>query len=78
MARGHPQRSVADQLIPHNVREANDARRRARRDRGVDSYEETVGNGNEEKFCTLYLTYEDDHDRRRLPITATTTTADHG
>jgi hypothetical protein len=29
---------------------------------GVNSDKETAGNGNEERFCTFYSTYEDDHD----------------
>ena len=48
MARGHQQRSVRDRLIPREVWEADEARRCARRNRGVDSDESTVGNKNEE------------------------------
>jgi hypothetical protein len=41
MARQHQQRSVQDRMIPRAVWDANEARRRARRDRGVDSDEST-------------------------------------
>jgi hypothetical protein len=41
------QRSVQDRLIPRKVWEADEARRCARRDRGVDSDESTVGNESE-------------------------------
>ncbi len=44
MARQRQQRSVQDRLIPRAVWDANKARRRARRDRGVDSDESTVDN----------------------------------
>ena len=42
------QRSVRDRLIPHDVWEADKARRHARHDRGVDSDVSTVGDENEE------------------------------
>jgi hypothetical protein len=41
------QQNVRDRLIPREVWEADEARRRARRDRGVDSDESTVGNESE-------------------------------
>ena len=47
MARGRQQRTVRDRLIPREVWEADEARRRARRDRGVDSDESTDDEENE-------------------------------
>jgi hypothetical protein len=47
MARGRQQRTVWDRLIPREVWEADEARRRARRDRGVDSDESTDDKENE-------------------------------
>ncbi len=44
MARSRQQQRAQDQLIPHNVWEADEARRRARRDHSVDSDVSTVGN----------------------------------
>ena len=41
MARQRQQRSVQDRLIPREVWDAEEARRRARRNHGVDSDEET-------------------------------------
>jgi hypothetical protein len=41
------QQNARDRLIPREVWEADEARRRARRDRGVDSDESTVGNESE-------------------------------
>ncbi len=46
MARARQQRGF-ERLIPHEVYEANEARRRARRDRGVDSDVSTVGDASE-------------------------------
>ncbi len=47
MARGRQQRTVRDRLIPREVWEADEARRRALRDRGVDSDESTDDEENE-------------------------------
>ena len=47
MARGRQQWTARDRLIPREVWEADEARRRARRDRGVDSDESTVDDENE-------------------------------
>ena len=55
MARGRQQRTVRDRLIPREVWEADEARRRARRDRGVDSDESTVNDENEANDRTTTL-----------------------
>ncbi len=47
MARSRQQQNARDRLIPRDVWDADEARRRARRDRGVDSDVSTVSDESE-------------------------------
>ena len=75
MARGRGRRpprmqTRAEMLMPRAAFEALERRRDELWAQGLDPYdpvnlandEENAGNGNEERFCTFYSTYEDDHD----------------